>query len=124
MAKNLPAGTTADELKAMFSKHGDLGRLVLPPTGVTGKTKIYQNKKNIYQTSSCNIFCNFYFFVIAIVEFLDPSEARTAFTKLAYTKFKHLPLYLEWAPEDTFVTQKTSTKSKNNLSENMTKSDG
>jgi multiple RNA-binding domain-containing protein 1 len=38
------------------------------------------------------------------VEFLEPSEAKTAFTKLAYTKFKHLPLYLEWAPSDTFTT--------------------
>lgn len=35
---------------------------------------------------------------------MEPSEARKAFLKLAYTKFKHLPLYLEWAPEDTFTT--------------------
>ena len=37
------------------------------------------------------------------MEFLEPSEAKTAFTKLAYSKFKHLPLYLEWAPSDTFT---------------------
>ena len=28
---------------------------------------------------------------------------RAAFTKLAYTKFHNAPLYLEWAPDDTFV---------------------
>ncbi|XP_065353915.1 probable RNA-binding protein 19 [Cloeon dipterum] len=82
LAKNLPAETTAEELREMFGKHGELGRLVLPPSGVT-----------------------------AIIEFCDPSEAKTAFTKLAYTKFKHLPLYLEWAPEETFSVQ-TKPKSK------------
>jgi multiple RNA-binding domain-containing protein 1 len=50
----------------------------------------------------------------AVVEFLEPSEAKTAFTKLAYTKFKHQPLYLEWAPSDTFITppSKPNMKSK------------
>lgn len=38
------------------------------------------------------------------MEFLEPSEARKAFAKLAYTKYKHLPLYLEWAPDNTFTT--------------------
>lgn len=41
---------------------------------------------------------------LALVEFLEPSEARKAFTKLAYTKYKHLPLYLEWAPNNSFTT--------------------
>ena len=40
----------------------------------------------------------------AVVEFADPGEARTAFTNLAYTRFHSTPLYLEWAPEDTFTT--------------------
>ncbi|KAG8037374.1 hypothetical protein G9C98_005584 [Cotesia typhae] len=39
--------------------------------------------------------------VIALVEYVEPSEARAAFKKLAYTKFKHLPLYLEWAPDNS-----------------------
>ena len=34
---------------------------------------------------------------------LSFSQARKAFTKLAYTKFHHTPLYLEWAPDDTFT---------------------
>lgn len=37
------------------------------------------------------------------MEFVEPSEARTAFKRLAYSKFKTSPLYLEWAPDDTFV---------------------
>jgi len=84
LAKNLPAGTSSEELREMFAKHGELGRLILPPTGVT-----------------------------AIIEFDDPSEAKTAFTKLAYTKFKHLPLYLEWAPEETFTSKAVVSGKKN-----------
>ena len=57
LAKNLPAGTKAEELRELFSKSGSLGRVVLPPAGVT-----------------------------AIVEFVEPSEARAAFYRLAYTK--------------------------------------
>lgn len=78
VAKNLTAGTTARELQPLFGKFGLLGRLVLPPSGVT-----------------------------ALVEFLEPTEARAAFRKLAYSKFKTLPLYLEWAPEGTFRTAAT-----------------
>lgn len=40
----------------------------------------------------------------AIVEFAEPSEARTAFKRLAYSKFKHLPLYLEWAPDCSLMS--------------------
>lgn len=74
LAKNLPANTTSYEITNMFKKFGHLGRIVMPPNGLT-----------------------------ALIEFLEPSEARTAFTKLAYSKFKNLPLYLEWAPENTFL---------------------
>nr|CAD7200804.1 unnamed protein product [Timema douglasi] len=74
LIKNLPAKTSDSEIRELFAKHGELGRVVLPTAGVT-----------------------------AIVEFLEPSEAKNAFTKLAYSKFKHLPLYLEWAPSETFA---------------------
>ncbi|XP_018800163.1 PREDICTED: probable RNA-binding protein 19 [Bactrocera latifrons] len=75
LAKNLPADTTVTELTPIFAKFGPIGRLVLPPSGVT-----------------------------ALIEFCDPSEAKHAFKKLAYSKFKNVPLYLEWAPEQTFTT--------------------
>jgi multiple RNA-binding domain-containing protein 1 len=73
LVKNLPAFTKIEEIRDMFAKHGELGRVVLPHNGVT-----------------------------AIVEFYEPTEARAAFRKLAYTKFHGTPLYLEWAPEGAF----------------------
>ncbi|XP_004523919.1 probable RNA-binding protein 19 [Ceratitis capitata] len=75
LAKNLPADTTVAELTPIFAKFGPIGRLILPPSGVT-----------------------------ALIEFCEPSEAKQAFKKLAYSKFKNAPLYLEWAPEQTFTT--------------------
>ena len=38
----------------------------------------------------------------AIVEFGERQMARNAFKKLAYRKFKNVPIYLEWAPVDVF----------------------
>ncbi|KAH8362167.1 hypothetical protein KR084_007065 [Drosophila pseudotakahashii] len=74
LAKNLPAATKTSELTPIFSRFGPIGRIVLPPSGVT-----------------------------ALIEFCDPLEARQAFKKLAYSKFKNAPLYLEWAPEQVFT---------------------
>ncbi|XP_029960967.1 putative RNA-binding protein 19 [Salarias fasciatus] len=76
LVKNLPAGVTVSELEELFSPHGSLGRVLLPPSGLT-----------------------------AIVEFFEPTEAKRAFTKLAYSKFHHVPLYLEWAPVGVFVAE-------------------
>ena len=69
MVKNLPADTDESELRQLFGKHGSLNCLVLAPSRA-----------------------------LALAEFLEPSEARAAFRALAYTRFKHTPLYLEWAP--------------------------
>ncbi|XP_038560090.1 probable RNA-binding protein 19 [Micropterus salmoides] len=77
LVKNLPAGVTTSELEELFSPHGSLGRVLLPPSGLT-----------------------------AIIEFLEPTEAKRAFTRLAYSKFQHVPLYLEWAPVGVFVAAK------------------
>uniref|UniRef100_A0A8C5E2B7 RRM domain-containing protein n=1 Tax=Gouania willdenowi TaxID=441366 RepID=A0A8C5E2B7_GOUWI len=79
LVKNLPAGATLAELEELFSPHGSLGRVLLPPAGLT-----------------------------AIIEFLEPTEAKRAFTKLAYSKFHHVPLYLEWAPVGVFSAAKPS----------------
>jgi multiple RNA-binding domain-containing protein 1 len=40
---------------------------------------------------------------LALVEFLEAAEARSAFKTLAYRKFHHVPLYVEWAPADIFA---------------------
>lgn len=44
---------------------------------------------------------------------MEPSEARKAFTKLAYSKFKNLPLYLEWAPENSLGNKNISFQNEN-----------
>ena len=82
LVKNLPYGTLARELHDLFSQFGSLGQVVLPPAGIS-----------------------------SLVEFLDPGNARAAFSKLAYSKFKHLPLYLEWAPVG-IITSKPKSPSK------------
>ena len=73
LAKNLPVGATSSGLRDLFEQYAKLGRVVLAPAGVT-----------------------------AVIECLEPAEARNAFTKLAYRKYHHAPLYLEWAPVGTF----------------------
>ena len=42
------------------------------------------------------------FGIACLIEFGERQEARDAFKKLAYKKFKTGPLYLEWAPVDIF----------------------
>ncbi|XP_045632146.1 probable RNA-binding protein 19 isoform X1 [Ursus americanus] len=81
LVKNLPAGTLAAELQETFGRFGSLGRVLLPEGGVT-----------------------------AIVEFVEPLEARKAFRHLAYSKFHHAPLYLEWAPVGVFSSSAPQTK--------------
>jgi multiple RNA-binding domain-containing protein 1 len=71
LVKNLPFSTSEEELAAMFQKHGSLDKIVLPPTRV-----------------------------FALVVFVEATEARHAFKKLLYTRYKDTPLYLEWAPEN------------------------
>eukprot|EP00040_Diaphanoeca_grandis_P044144 m.11430 g.11430 ORF g.11430 m.11430 type:complete len:941 (-) comp8809_c0_seq1:378-3200(-) len=81
LVKNTPYDTEEHELRAMFSKHGDVGRVIIPPS----KT-------------------------MAIVEMVHHQEARAAFKGLAYRKFKHVPLYLEWAPDECLEPVKEPTE--------------
>eukprot|EP00741_Cyanophora_paradoxa_P005516 tig00000893_g5348.t1 len=69
VAKNLPAGTTEADIRALFGKFGALARVAVPPAGA-----------------------------LAVVEFVERGEAKRAFRALAYKQFKQAPLYLEWAP--------------------------
>ena len=87
IVKNIPHSTTETDLFDTFSKHGAVTRVILPPT----KT-------------------------IAIVIFSEAAEARSAFRKLAYSKFNNVPLYLEWAPEN-MVTDNIPSKNEKNSEE-------
>ncbi|KAK7385142.1 hypothetical protein VNO78_30854 [Psophocarpus tetragonolobus] len=79
LVKNLPYGSTENELAKMFGKFGSLDKIILPPT----KT-------------------------LALVVFLEPAEARAAFRGLAYKRYKDAPLYLEWAPSNILSQSSTS----------------
>ena len=73
LLKNLPYEAEEDELRELCEKFGGLARFILPDTHT-----------------------------IAVVEFLEAAEARRAFTGLAYKRYRHVPLYIEWAPDDIF----------------------
>lgn len=73
LVKNLPFSATEAELRALFEPFGTISALVFPPSHT-----------------------------MALVDYIDSGEARQAFRGLAYRKFKHEPLYLEWAPENVF----------------------
>jgi multiple RNA-binding domain-containing protein 1 len=73
LVKNIPYGTTEEDMRELFGKYGELGRVLVPPA----KT-------------------------IAVVEFLEPSESRNAFKSLAYRRYKDSLIYLEKAPSGLF----------------------
>ena len=84
LIKNFAYGTTLEDLRNLLKPHGHIRRLLMPPSGT-----------------------------IAIVEFGQPDHARSAFTDLAYRKFKDSILFLEKAPKDLFnvTTGQQDTKS-------------
>lgn len=88
LVKNIPYGTTEDDMRELFGKYGELGRVLVPPA----KT-------------------------IAVVEFLEPSESRNAFKSLAYRRYKDSLIYLEKAPsglfKDKFVRDPNAKKTEN-----------
>lgn len=73
IVKNLPENIDKNELKNLFEEHGRVSQVIIPPNGLT-----------------------------AIIEMEEAVEAKLAFKKLAYMKFKDSVLYLEWAPINVF----------------------
>lgn len=71
LVKNFPFDTSADEIRAMFAEHGDVRRVMIPPSNT-----------------------------IAVVEMMDAPSGRAAFAKLAYRRIKNAILYLEKAPAE------------------------
>jgi len=74
LVKNLPKGVDSAELQRLFARYGQTRQVLLPP----GRA------------------------LTAIVEMIYKDEAAKAFKALAYVRLRHQPMYLEWAPEDTF----------------------
>ena len=59
---------------------------------------------------------------VGLIEFIEPSEARKAFNGLAYRRYHHVPLYLEWAPLNTITKkQQPNTNPQNPPSKNSLK---
>ena len=65
-----------DLVQEVFSKFGEVARLVLPDTRT-----------------------------LALVEMADAAAARKAFKGAAYKGLHHVPLFLEWAPQGIFTTE-------------------
>jgi multiple RNA-binding domain-containing protein 1 len=74
IVKHLPAGASVLDLRERFARCGELVRCSVAPSGT-----------------------------VAIVQYAENASAQRAFQKLAFSKYKHAPLYLEWAPEDAFI---------------------
>lgn len=73
LVKNFPYDTSVDEIANLFNEFGDLKKVLMPPDGG-----------------------------IAMVVFKHVPQARAAFTKLAYRRFKSSILYLEKGPKGLF----------------------
>ncbi|KAF2666791.1 putative pre-rRNA processing protein Mrd1 [Microthyrium microscopicum] len=73
LIKNLPHGTSPDEIREVFSAHGRISRLLIPRSGT-----------------------------IALIEFGSAPEGRAAFQALKYKRFKNTILFLEKAPKNVF----------------------
>jgi multiple RNA-binding domain-containing protein 1 len=71
LVKNLPPDLILEELESMFARHGIISSFLVP------KSK-----------------------TIAVVDYVEPSEARAAFKALAYRSYHKQPLYIEWAATD------------------------
>ena len=73
LVKNFPYGTKVQELKELFETYGTIKRVILPPSGT-----------------------------MAVIELQTPLQGKSAFSALAYRKFKDSVLFLEKGPKDIF----------------------
>ena len=80
LVKNLPFDTSLEELSKVFiAVGGNKPQVLLPPSRT-----------------------------IALVIYSNNNDAKRAFRKLAYKRFKHVPLYLEWASLTKPIIKKPS----------------
>ncbi|CAD7952778.1 unnamed protein product [Amoebophrya sp. A25] len=75
IVKHLPSESVVEhELRERFARFGDVKRFCLAPA----KT-------------------------VAVVQFASAQHAERAFAKVNFSRYKHVPLFLEWAPEQIFA---------------------
>ena len=73
LVKNIPFGTTEDQIRELFEPHGVLSRVLVPPAGT-----------------------------IAVVEYEHPDEAAKGFKSVAYRRLGNSIIYLEKGPLGMF----------------------
>ncbi|KAJ6615636.1 hypothetical protein B0H10DRAFT_2164825 [Mycena sp. CBHHK59/15] len=73
LVKNIPYGTTAEQIRELFEPHGALTRVLVPPAGT-----------------------------MAVVEFGRSDEAGKAFRAVAYRRLGNSVIYLEKGPKGMF----------------------
>ena len=73
LVKNIPYGTTADQIRELFEVHGKLSRVIVPPAGT-----------------------------MAVVDFEHAVEASEAFRAVAYRRLGNSVIYLEKGPLGMF----------------------
>ncbi|KAK3710687.1 Multiple RNA-binding domain-containing protein 1 [Vermiconidia calcicola] len=76
LVKNIPYDCSKDELRRLFEEHGELKKFLMPPSAT-----------------------------LAIVEFANAAQCKTAFGALAYRKIKSSVLFLEKAPKSLVVAK-------------------
>ena len=74
LVKNIPYGTSTEQIRELFEPHGELRRVLVPPAGT-----------------------------MAVVEFALPEEGRKAFRGVAYRRLGNSIIYLEKGPTGMFV---------------------
>jgi len=73
LVKNIPYGTSIDQIRELFEPHGELSRVLVPPAGT-----------------------------MAVVEFERPDEAAKGFRAVAYRRLGNSIIYLEKGPLGMF----------------------
>ena len=74
LVKNIPYGTSAEQIRELFEPHGKLSRVLVPPAGT-----------------------------MAVVEFVHADEGRRAFKAVAYRRMGNSIIYLEKGPVGMFL---------------------
>lgn len=86
LVKNIPYGTTVEQLREMFGVHGELQRVLVPPAGT-----------------------------LAVIEFTHTDEARKAFRAIAYRRLGNSVIYLEKGPLGMFQPTSTTAEVANGV---------